>query len=262
MKPSWDQLSAYVDGELAADEAAAVAAAIAADSDLAARVASLTQLKAKTAATATAWDSASPPAVLARGHGISGGGRIWRPALLAASLTLAVALGAMLLIPSQGQQVGPLQVALDLHRNWIAAPAGSARTDNVAAAAALTAIPDLSAAGLTLSHVVMPATRAAEGQGVLFAFRGPRGCRVSLWVSDAPRDFTVEPVRQEFDGLVGFVWRVERKGYALIARDMDPQRFATLASAVARITREKFRIDDVTRMALGQSADPALPCRA
>ena len=262
MKPSWEQLSAYVDGELAADEAAAVAAAIAADPDLAAQVATLTRLKAKTMESATAWDLLVPPALLTRSGETSGKGRVWRPALIAASLTLAVALGAMALIPLRDQRGGSLQAALDLHRNWIAAPATSTRMDTIAAAAALTEIPDLSAAGLTLSHVAIPGAQAAGGHGVLFAFRGPRGCRVSLWVSDAPQDFTAEPLRQEFDGLVGFVWRVEHKGYALLTRDMDPQRFATLASAVARITREQFRVDDLTRMALRQSADPALPCRA
>lgn len=263
MTPSWDQLSAYVDGELAAHEAAAVAAAIAADSDLAAQVATLTRLKAKTAEAATAWDLLEPPAlptVISAGRS-----RIWRPALIAASLVLAAALGAATFMTSQDQQAGsasPLQTAFELHRDWIAAPATSARLDNVAAATAMAEIPDLSAAGLTLSHIAMPGAQAGEGRGVLFAFRGSRGCRVSLWVSDSPQDFTTVPTRQEFDGLVGFVWRVEHKGYALLTRDMDPQRFATLASAVARITREQFRVDDLARMALRQSADPALPCPA
>lgn len=263
MKPSWDQLSAYVDGELAAQEAAAVAAAIAADSDLAAQVATLTRLKAKAAEAATAWDTAIPAQLPAAGWRILHRVRIWRPALAAASLALVIALAAAaFMMPSQDQQAGTLQVALDLHRSWISAPAATPRADNVAAAAALADIPDLTAAGLVLSHVAIPDVQAGRRPGVLFGFRGPRGCRVSLWVSDAPGDVTAVPTRQEFGGLVGFVWRVQHKGYVLLTRDMDPQRFATLASAVARITREQFRVDDFTRMALRQSADPAFPCLA
>lgn len=259
MKPSWDQLSAYIDGELPADEAAAVAAAIAADADLAAQVATLTRLKARTAEAASAWDlPASPPPALAVGLG----GRNWRPAMIAASLAMAVALGVMaFILPLQDRQAEPalpLQAAIELHRNWIAAPAAGMQADHVAAAA-LAEIPDLTAAGLTLSHIAMS---GAQRQDVMFGFRGPRGCRVSLWVGNTLQDFTTVPTRREFDGLTGFVWRVEHRGYALLTRDMNPQRFATLASAVARITREQFRVDALTRMALRQSADPALPCPA
>lgn len=118
---------------------------------------------------------------------------------------------------------------------------------------------DKAADDLTLSHV-MPASVAEQGRSILLGFRGPRGCQVSLWIGEALPDFAAVPVRQQIDGLSAYVWRVEHKGYALMTRDMDAQRFVTLASAVARITRERFQVDDLTRMALQQSADPALPC--
>lgn len=259
MKPSWDQLSAYVDGELEAGQAAGVAAAIAADPDLAASVATLTRLKATAAEAGPVWDEAAI-AVLPPGRGKA---VAWRPALIAASLVLAVGLGAAALIMQQhngGSAPASLQAAVDLHRNWITEPASAVRPDRAAATAALTEIPDLSAAGLMLSHVAASAPLAGQGKGMLFGFRGPRGCRVSLWVSEAPESFTPMPTLQDVDGLAAFIWRVGHKGYVLLTRDMDPQRFATLASAVARITREQFRVDDLTRMALQQSADPALPC--
>lgn len=265
MMPSWDMLNAYVDGELDATGAAQVAAAVAGDPDLAAQVATLTRLKARAAEAMPADMPGMPPPALPKPRYRR------RPvaslALAAASLLLALGLGAAMLVsvwPDKDNNTpAALLAAAGLHRAWISGPS-SVGPSPATTPLALTEIPDLSAAGLTLSHV-MPAMPGLErgtglGGGILLGFRGPRGCRVSLWIGEALPDFTVAPVRQQIDGLSAFVWRVEHKGYALMTRDMDAQRFVTLASAVARITRESFQIDTLTRMALQQSADPALPC--
>lgn len=261
MIPSWETLNAYVDGELDAEAAAAVAAAVASDPDIAAQVATLTRLKASAAASLPVVPQIMPPLPVLRG------GRRSRPAtriaLAAALLLLVVGLGTAVLLsvwPARDETPAALLAAAGLHRTWISGPAGAAiRPSPVATATTLTEIPDLTAAGLTLSHV-MPASVAEQGRSILLGFRGPRGCQVSLWIGEALPDFAAVPVRQQIDGLSAYVWRVEHKGYALMTRDMDAQRFVTLASAVARITRERFQVDDLTRMALQQSADPALPC--
>lgn len=267
MTPSWDMLNAYVDGELDAASAAQVAAAVAGDPDLAAQVATLTRLKASTANAMPAdMSDMSPPAMPQPRYRR-------RPlaslALAAASLLLALGLGAATLIsvwPARDNTPTALLAAAGLHRAWINDPSGAVGPSPATTPLALTEIPDLSAAGLTLSHVVPAAVpgerRMGQGGGILVGFRGPRGCRVSLWIGEALPDFTAEPAQQRVDGLSAFVWRVEHKGYALMTRDMDAQRFVTLASAVARITRERFQVDTLTRMALQQSADPALPCPA
>lgn len=264
MTPSWDVLNAYVDGELDAASAARVAAAVAGDPDLAAQVATLTRLKARAAEAMPADMPSMPPPALPKPRYRR------RPvaslALAAASLLLALGLGAAMLFsvwPAKDNTPAALLAAAGLHRAWISGPS-SVGPSPATTPLALTEIPDLSAAGLTLSHVMpaaMPGERKmGQGGGILLGFRGPRGCRVSLWIGEALPDFTAEPVPQRVDGLSAFVWRVEHKGYALMTRDMDAQRFVTLASAVARITRESFQIDTLTRMALQQSADPALPC--
>ncbi len=271
MTPSWDMLNAYVDGELDAASAARVAAAVAGDPDLAARVATLTRLKASAADAMPADMPDMPPQVLSRPHYRR------RPTarlvLAVASLLLAIGFGAAALVaiwPARDNAPAALVAAAGLHRTWIDAPAGinglsgMLRPNPATTPLALTEIPDLSAAGLMLSHVV-PAAAPGQGSGqgsILLGFRGPRGCRVSLWIGGALPEFTTTPVRQQVDDLSVFVWRVEHKGYALMTRDMDAQRFVTLASAVARITHEHFQVDTLTRMALQQSADPALPCPA
>ncbi|MFN4278516.1 MAG: hypothetical protein ACK4FJ_19645 [Ferrovibrio sp.] len=267
MTPSWDMLNAYVDGELDAASAARVAAAVAGDPDLAAQVATLTRLKASAANAMPADMPDMSPPVLPQPRYRR------RPlaslVLAAASLLLALGLGAATLVsvwPAKDNTSTALLAAAGLHRAWINGPSGAVGPSPATTPLALTEIPDLSAAGLTLSHVVPAAVpgerRMGQGGGILVGFRGPRGCRVSLWIGQAFPDFTAEPARQQIDGLSAFVWRVEHKGYALMTRDMDAQRFVILASAVARITRERFQVDTLTRMALQQSADPALPCPA
>lgn len=267
MTPSWDMLNAYVDGELDAASAARVAAAVASDPDLAAQVATLTRLKASAANAMPADVSGMSPPALPQPRYRR------RPlaslALAAASLLLALGLAAATLVsvwPAKDNTPAALLAAAGLHRAWINGPSGAVGPSPAATPLALTEIPDLSAAGLMLGHVVpaaMPGERGVgQGGGILLGFRGPRGCRVSLWIGEALPDFTAAPVQQQIDGLSAFVWRVEHKGYALMTRDMDAQRFVTLASAVARITRERFQVDTLTRMALQQSADPALPCPA
>ncbi|MCH6588383.1 MAG: zf-HC2 domain-containing protein, partial [Proteobacteria bacterium] len=75
-QPDWQTLSAYVDGELSAAEAAEVARALADDRTLAGRVASLTRLKATVQDMGEAAEITLPTP--RRRH--------WRPAALAASL--------------------------------------------------------------------------------------------------------------------------------------------------------------------------------
>lgn len=270
MTPSWDMLNAYVDGELDAVNAARVAAAVAGNPDLAAQVATLTRLKASAANAVPADVPDMPPPALPQPRYRR------RPvaslALAAAALLLALGLGVATLVsvwPAKDNTPAALLAAAGLHHAWINGPSGAAGPSPATTPLALTEIPDLSAAGLRLSHLVPAAMPehglklgTGQGGGMLLGFRGPRGCRISLWIGDALPDFTAEPVQQQVDGLSAFVWRVEHKGYALITRDMDAQRFVTLASAVARITRERFQVDTLTRMALQQSADPALPCPA
>ncbi len=257
--PDWQTLNAYVDGELAPAEAAAVAAALAREPELAARVASLSRLKAWSSNLAP--DEAPPPpfppAAPERG-----------PRPLALALGAAALGAAALLLALAAAWFWPfttppaeawLEKAVTAHLAWLKQPADpSGGPIDAALEPGLTeGIPDLTEAHLTLVYVnLVPGS--AEGHGLQLGYRGIHGCRVSLWIAEAVAGIGESPTALARQGVAGYGWRVGGTGFALLARGMDPDRLRLLAEVVARLTREAP--DEQTRIALQQTTVVGAPC--
>jgi anti-sigma factor RsiW len=241
MTPDWPTLNAYVDGELDIEQRAQVAAAIAADGELALQVASLARLRAATAeafaAEATAIDAPTLPRAMPR--------PAWRrwPAMAAAAL-LAVSIAvAWWSLP------GGADPALQAHLRWAASPAEGVVT---ATRRGTVDIPDLSDAGLRVALV------RAEGNALHIGYLGSRGCRVSLWV--APDD-AVRPRRDERQGETLIArWAEGGLGYAAIATGMPTARFAAIAAGLEQATLNRRLPDPATRLALQSGRDQSAPC--
>lgn len=230
---SWEALNAYVDGELAPAAAADVAAAIALDPDVAARVASLSRLRATT--------RNLPQDVSTQGLRLPGRKQAFsvRFAALAASLVVVGGIGAAIWsfswAPEDG---GPLLAAVDAHHAWLAdaKPAQDSRLQVAMANASATALPDLAPASLTLVYLSLdPAIR--KGGGVLAGYVGPNGCRVGLWIAPHHGPAHPQPVADDRDGLMIRRWSGAGADYALLGRDIDSLRLDRIAALVAKLIR-------------------------
>lgn len=230
---SWEALNAYVDDELTPAAAADVAAAVARDPDLAARVASLSRLRATTRS--LPHDISAPPLRPQRGKQAFPA----RFAALAASLVIVAGFGAAIWSFSwTSPDGGPLSAAVAAHRAWLAdtKPARGSRLQVEMAGATAPAPPDLTLASLTLVHLSLdPAIR--QGGGVLAGYVGPNGCRVGLWIAPHHGPAHAQPVAEDRDGLIIRRWSGTGADYALLGRDIDSLRLDRIAALVARLTR-------------------------
>lgn len=226
---SWEALNAYVDDELPPAAAADVAAAVARDPDLAARVASLSRLRATTRSLPHDMHAPAlrPP------------GRRQGFAALAASLVIVAGFGAAIWSFSwTSQDGGPLSAAVTAHHAWLAdaKPARGGRLEVEMAGASANALPDLTLASLTLVHLSLdPAIR--KGGGVLAGYVGPNGCRVGLWIAPHHGPTHPRPVADDRDGLMIRRWSGTEADYALLGRDIDSLRLDRIAALVAMLTR-------------------------
>lgn len=252
----WERLGAYIDRELAPAEAAEVAAAIARDPDIAARVATLSRLKAS-ATSADPQSDAMPPSPALRPRF-----RAW-PAVAAACTVFAL-LGSAALwqwLPATAPEHAWLEDAAEEYQSWLAG--GTGRPDDSRIRIGLQAheteqVPDLSAAKLSLVHVSL--TPSGAGSGLFLGYQGVHGCRLGLWIGASEASLVDLPTKVAVDALEGYVWRVEDTGYALLARGMDAVRLRMLAEAVSRITHQRQRLDESARIALRETTGIGAPC--
>jgi hypothetical protein len=241
------ELNAFVDGELSPDVAARVASCIAADPKIAQRVAALYRMKAAISGMADDLPLPDLPQ--------SGASRVpvWRMAVGLAGIAAVLVL-LLWSLPSLGPASGPAQQAIGLpllaqHDRWAANEAGEARI----------ALPDgadwlgsvMIASGLQLVH----RTRIAEVEH--FGFQGRNGCRISLFVTDqrsadSPLRFTLTEHVQHAE------WQIGAFGFEMIARDMAPVRFLTVATSLHRNSHDHAP-DATSQIALMRAA--RLPCR-
>lgn len=251
----WDQLNAYVDGELPPDEAATVAEAIARTPDLAREVAALTALKASVA------DSAPPyPGSLAKTP--CRRRRVLRVAAIAATLVLGLLLGTAWHAQLHRPAPGP-ELALRLHQSWSASrgeydtsPMMKVGLDSLQ----LAYVPDLTQVQLAFDGVRQVEVRG--GRALHVGYQGPRGCAVSLVVFPAPgrRDGPLAPLDQG-DG-VAWQWKAGGAAFYLIAPRMDPNRLAGIARVVQRLTRARLPLDPAGVLAMQEARSGAEPCVA
>jgi hypothetical protein len=264
---SWETLNAYVDGELPAGAAAEVARALARDSALARQVASLTRLKAATQEVVQDLGGAGEIALPAPPN------RRWRPAALAASLGLVLAIGlAAALVPNLGERP-PFWVtqARAAHEAWatlqdpvplevdgvVLVALGQAGAGSYLKAY----LPDLKSARLTLTY--LESVALADGGAALHAgYRGTRGCKITLLVLPGGEALPRELTRHDDAALRAFAWRAGPLGYILLAEGMDEARLKLIAETVHSATLKNSPVDAETRTALRESRERSQPCLA
>ncbi|PWG61569.1 hypothetical protein [Sediminicurvatus halobius] len=238
-RPDWETLNAYVDGELPAREAAAVAAAVAADAGLAAEVDALRRLKRRLARLPGAQESA-------------GRRRAPRP-LLAAAVVAALAVVIALLAPTpQGERLGAQLV--QAHAAWSPDDAALRAVSDLPAGVF---VPDLTAAGLELAAVrrlALPDGRSAIQLGYL----GSRGCRVSLFA--APARGAAAALASPNGRVDLRHWQAGPLRYVLAVSGMASDRHRMLLETLREASRAHAQPDPATRLALARSRARSAPC--
>lgn len=253
---SWERLNAYVDGELAPADAAAVASAVAQDPGLASRVATLARLKANV----TGLPQAGPPPFAIPERGMETRGTARRLAAIAATIALIAGMGSAIWFASSGAR--DMSATLMAHRPWLAggeAPATAALSMELAGARS-GALPDLSAASLRLVRLDVKPEPARKVE-VFAGYEGPNGCRVGLWVSPEASTNAVEPVRSEKNGISIRAWRSGDLGYAMVGIGIDEARLDLIAALAAKSLRNDGPASQQVA-ALNESRAKGRPCAA
>ncbi len=245
---SWQQLNAYVDGELSAREKAAVAEDIASDPSLARAVAVLQGVKAELADF-----PGSEPARRRRGGRFS---LPFVPWLSAACIALLVAGGAVLATQLTAPETPFL---LAEHQQWAetAGPGGApAPHRGVAKAFFAPQLPSLAPFGLRLDHAAL-VSLTDGGEALHAGYVGQRGCRISLFLlpteSAANAPGPSAGVLQA-SGQAG-PWR-----YHLLAQDMDSARFALIAAALDEQLQMVAPLSEDSRLAYEDNPAARAPC--
>ncbi|WP_022726743.1 hypothetical protein [Fodinicurvata sediminis] len=261
---TWEQLNAYVDGELPPETAARLAASAAENVELAKTIAALSELKAASHRALDFEDDDTPalphpPA----GHRRATGWK--RPCALAASLlALAVASSAVWFgLQDKGGENTWITAAQEQHQDWINSDSkvraseqsavqnilmASEEIVEVSIEGAIGYAPSLAPAGMRITR--FSSQRDESGEFFFVGYLGRNGCQLSLTVTKAPES---QPVAlslewQENDKALAS-WRVEDTAYAAIAQGMDRQRFQQLTAHLETATREADAQQRETRMA-------------
>ncbi len=262
-RPSWEDLNAYVDGELSPPDRAEVAAALAARPALAQNVAVLTKLKAAAGeeTETAARDDLLPPRQPAWR------GQPW--SRIAAGLVVALGIAAAAaLIPWRAEDGDAwLAAPLAAHEAWVAS--GNAVLSEGGAGALLVGlatlgggaeIPDLSAAKLVITGARFVPDTDEQSPAVHVAYSGTRGCRVTLWITPPPPGLDAEKLtlyERGPDRVYG--WRAGDLAYALIS-SVHPARFELIAHTARKVTLERVQPDAETKTALRRSRKQSPPC--
>jgi anti-sigma factor RsiW len=249
-KPSWTDLNAYVDGELAPDASADIAAAIAADGGLAAQVAALARLKVATGEALAPDPSEVPPIGLVRparrpaffGIRPPSGIGYWRSVATGIALALIVGTAGWLAAPEPGPDAAATWIAAveARHRSWLAADPDPVPVDERAVMLAdapgrTGRVPDLGFAKLSVAHLVVEAS--GRQPGLYIGYVGANGCRLGLWIGPAPDDIAAGLTERRNGDVHGFTWRIGETGYAVMAQGMDAQRLTAVAAHLERSLR-------------------------
>jgi anti-sigma factor RsiW len=225
----FEMLSAYVDGELDAANAARVADAAASNPALATAIARLQGLRASVAAGIPEFvhlPTASVRQAKVRWR------RLHRIAI-AASVAILLLGGLAVFINQSGEQTPrlakELAPAVAIHDRWLESSQPAMPLEAVAAVP-LDRL--LAATGLRL--VLKDRTELDDGiEAVHSRFVGERGCRLSFFESVASRSADPERMDIGHDGALRLArWTDGRLAFVVVARDMDPVRFATIAGAL------------------------------
>lgn len=226
-------LNALVDGELGPAGQAMAAARLRTDRDFARAYATLTKLKAVVAerGEAAGLAAADLPLIETAQPAMS---RRWLAYGAAACLALVFGATALLVlqpvaVETQGRNASTMPfVSVTFSGDPI--------------------IPDLSSAGLQLSRTVVTASTGV--QSLVATYLGPRGCKLELWVSNAPVAVAGGTDRKR--------WQVGELVYELVAFGMPSSRFARVAGLAERETRATRPPEEAEPLIQARAARP--PC--
>ena len=253
---TFELLNAYVDSELDKATTTEIARAVADDPRLARQVASLSRLRSALA------DGVDVPPLTVTPPAPAGSPKT----AIAASIAFLMFVAGSVLVSTfdRSLRADILQHAWQLHNGWsIDQKATQTRTGIVRAGYAKTFskvyIPDLSAARLSLVHVVVKPFSGSR-KALLAGFRGTRGCKISLTVFPAPLSIGEELSTIRDGSNEGYIWRTGSVGYILMSDGMDSARFKMLAKSVHQTSLQHLPFDQQTRMALRKSRDNSAPC--
>lgn len=240
-------LNALVDGELSPAEAAWVTETVAADPDLARRVVRLRKMKAALAdfgGDLPLPDMPQPPVPkpsLPRRPS-------WRQLALAASVAAAGLLALVAWPSSVPQRSGDAPPRLAQHDQWLAATGETLALDLPRGFEWMSEV--TGASGLQLVH------RHRHDEAEHLGFKGPNACRLSLFVAQV--DMPDEPLRLMLSESVQHAqWQMRGFAFEMIARDMAPARFATVATGLHRGSHE---LDDSSGLHVALLESARLPC--
>lgn len=262
--PSDELLNAYVDGELSPEEYARVAEAIAGNPRLAARVATLSQVKSALSGLAVA-----PPRKIHIPRNRWSRGMMAAAASLALFLVVISSLLPKISDPAKDQNYW-YRVAAATHAQWIREPAkpnakevdanlylASADRLNLPIQA-----PDLTSARLRLTYLQFYDADGGTPAALHLGYTGRHGCHLSLWITKAPAGLGKELTEIRDGPMRSFRWRAGKVAYALFATGMAEQRFTMIADKVYQATRMRKGFDEETRTALNNVSRKAPPCAA
>jgi hypothetical protein len=239
-----ETINAYVDGELAPQEAARVAEEIAADPQLAAMVAKLHAMKS---AVSVAFNTQEVIAVAQRKPFFTQSA----VRAVAACLLVAVIGGGIWYSVAQRSSNEVVAAAMLQHDNWVA-EYQEASSPVIKTSTLVT--PDLTPAGLTLAGV-QKNVKLGTTNGQRYAYVGRRGCKLSLFVSSEGNAFEGLGNLTRSDALI-VKWAVANRSFLLVSRKMNPHRFKTIAKALEAATAREVALDEPMRYALMQSRKP------
>ncbi|TPE50946.1 hypothetical protein [Amaricoccus solimangrovi] len=240
---SMEELSAYVDGELAPGQAARIARIAASDPETARRVAILRSLRAGVAAIGE--ETARVDVEAIRGRMVRRRNARWLGAATAAAAVLALGLGLagwQSMTPASpergaaagGVVSGDVARMVAAHDAWVAGaapPAAAPPPDRLSALIGATGLRLVRSGRLPL------ADGRAAGQT---DYLGAHGCRLSLFRAE---DAAPRPARErlvvEIEGDLRLASWSAGRDYHLVSRGMDVPRFATIASALMAATRRE-----------------------
>lgn len=275
-QPDWDELNAYVDGELPLRGRLRVAMAVAGSGGIAKQTAALTQLKTTineefidAGGPTTLDDLGIPPAATVSAADQRRFRHLWRSAAAVLVVGLVSALAALAPGLRSGDGIPPwLDKLQGEHRTWAASDVGETAAGPAANPLfgeflridVNTAVPDLTSAKLTVGRVEVVAN-GPEGEPFLHVgYKGTRGCRVSFWAGRALAGIAAEFTHRQYGALAAFSWRLGELAYIVMAEGMDGRRIEGIARAAFRYTQQHRPLDRKTRLALAEDRAKSTPC--
>jgi anti-sigma factor RsiW len=253
--PEWENLNAYIDGELVEADARALESRLATDPDLRQELDRLRDVKDRLTRMRPSLTEAAPPL---HAHSAAGFRKYYA---IAASLVVAVVLSTIGVLIIGSEPAGWLQQARTVHteqsqRAYIVEERYIPQMVSSGQALEFPA-PDLTASRLYLVDI---STRAwNDRETIAMHYRGLRGCRLTLVAIEESDDDDKIPQNNDTGSLIRN-WTHAGFEFLIIADGMDPDRFASVAAYTEIATIGTVRANDRMQTAMAETQREARPC--